>query len=112
MDLNDIIGCLLIFICFHLLIGIIIGVAIQEQYGISDDKAIFIAFFWSLIILYFICVYIIKFLGLAFMTFMTLFTWPFKKIKQYIKLKETNKIEEDRYKKETVNEVLKELNLR
>ena len=35
-----------------------------------------------------------------------------KKIKQHNKLKEANKIEEDKRKKELVNTVLKELNIR
>jgi ABC-type antimicrobial peptide transport system permease subunit len=101
MDPRHIIIGLLIVV----LIGTGIGMAIQENYNISDGKALFIAFFWPLIILYFIFVYITKFLGM-------LFTLPCKKIKQFIKLKETNKIEENKRKKELVNTVLKELKLR
>jgi hypothetical protein len=105
-NLTDIIGYLCIFVFFHTIIGtILIAMLIDEIYSISKNKAFFMCFFWSLIILFFI----IKFLGLAFMT---LFTMPCKKIKQFIKLKETNKIEENKRKKELVNNVLKELKLR
>lgn len=96
---------LVTFVFLHAVIGMGIGMVMQENYDIPDRKILFIVFFWSLIILYFIFVYIIKFLGM-------LFTLPCKKIKQFIKLKEANKIEEDKRKKELVDNVLKELNIR
>ena len=95
MNPSEIIGCLFIFILLlHTLIGIGIGIAMQKKYNISDNKAICISFFWSFIMLF------------------KLFTLPCKKIKQFIKLKEANKIEENKRKKELVDNVLKELKLR
>ncbi len=105
MNPGIIIFGLLIVVLFHTVIGMGIGMTIQENYDTPDGKTLFIVFFWSLIILYYIFVYIIKFLGM-------LFILPCKKIKQFIKLKETNKIEENKRKKELVDNVLKELNLR
>ena len=105
MNSSEIIGCLFVFAVFHTVIGMGIGMTIQENDDTPDSKTLFIVFFWSLIILYYIFVYIIKFLGM-------LFILPCKKIKQFIKLKETNKIEENKRKKELVDNVLKELNLR
>ena len=95
MDLGIIIICyLLSFAILHLLIGFLIGLAIESIYNISGDKALCISFFWSFMILF------------------MLFTLPCKKIKQFIKLKKANKIEEDKRKKELVDNVLKELNIR
>ena len=105
MNIGAIIFGLAIFLFLHTLIGMGIGLVMQENYDTPDGKTLFIVFFWPLIILYFIFVYIIKFLGMLFML-------PCKKIKQSIKLKEANKIEEDKHKKELVNTVLKELKLR
>jgi hypothetical protein len=109
MDPSPIIFGLLIVVLLHILIGFTIALVMDVIYNISENKAISIVFFWPLIILFFIFVYITKFLGIAFMI---LFTVPCKKIKQFIKLKETNMIEEDKRKKELVNIVLKELKLR
>ena len=94
MNPGDIIFYLLIFTMVHLLIGAFIGLAIDAIYNISGDKALCIAFFWS------------------FMMLFMLFTLPCKKIKQFIKLKKANKMEEDKRKKELVDNVLKELNIR
>jgi hypothetical protein len=108
MNLGNIIAYLIVFAFFHVTIGTVIAGLIDIRYDISTDKFIFIVVFWPLTILYFIFVYIIKFLCMVF----NLFTLPCKKIKQSIKLKETNKIEENKRKKELVNTVLKELKLR
>jgi hypothetical protein len=81
--------------CYPIISGII-ALFLLENYEdkISDSEKACFAICWPLTIVLLPIFYIIK------------------KIKQNNKLKETNKIEEDKRKKELVNTVLKELNIR
>lgn len=81
--------------CYFSISGII-GLYLIENYGdeISDCEKAFCALCWPLAIVLLPVFYIIKI------------------IKQHNKLKEANKIEENKRKKELVDNVLKELKLR
>jgi hypothetical protein len=83
--------------CYPIISGIIATVLILiECYEdkFSDNEILCYSLFWLLIIVLLPIFYIIKI------------------VKQSIKLKENNKLKEDKRKKELVNTVLKELKLR
>lgn len=87
--------CVMAVMCYPIISGII-ALFLLENYEdkISDREKACYAICWPLIIVLLPIFYIIKI------------------IKQNNKLKETNKIEENKRKKELVDNVLKELNIR
>jgi hypothetical protein len=82
-------------LCYPMISGIIASFLLENyEDEFSNCEKAFCAICWPLVIVLLPVFYIIKI------------------IKQHNKLKETNKIEENKRKKELVNTVLKELNLR
>lgn len=87
--------CAMVVICYPIISGII-ALFLCEAHAdeFSSREKVFAVICWPLIIVLLPVFYIIKI------------------IKQHNKLKEANKIEEDKRKKELVDNVLKELKLR
>ena len=87
--------CIIVILSYIIISSIIATVFIENyEHKFSDNEILCYSLFWPLIIVLLPIFYIIKI------------------IKQSIKLKENNKLKEDKRKKELVNTVLKELKLR
>ena len=87
--------CIIVILSYIIISSIITTVFIENyEHKFSDNEILYYSIFWPLIIVLLPIFYIIKI------------------IKQSIKLKENNKLKEDKRKKELVNIVLKELKLR